>query len=223
MAEKIKIEPSYYAIIPADVRYAAIIPNAKLMYGEITALCGKDGYCWATNKYFSDLYNVAPTTVSEWVNLLLKYGFITVEISDKTHRKIFLTLREKPKGGTGKAEGYPSGKAEANNTSINIKNNKSFLDFWNLYPKKVEKKKTESKWNRLNKITRDLIMADLPRRKKSQQWQKGFILNPMTYLNGERWNDQIIEPPKVNNNQNFSLGLKTTAEETKKNLERLMQ
>ena len=29
--------PNYYAIIPANVRYADLKPNAKLLYGEITA------------------------------------------------------------------------------------------------------------------------------------------------------------------------------------------
>lgn len=30
--------PNYYAIIPAEVRYASIPGNAKLLYGEISAL-----------------------------------------------------------------------------------------------------------------------------------------------------------------------------------------
>ena len=41
------IRPGYYAIIPADVRYDdGIPPNAKLLYGEISALIGKDGFCF---------------------------------------------------------------------------------------------------------------------------------------------------------------------------------
>lgn len=111
--------PNYYAIIPADVRYSDIIPNAKLLYGEITALCNKEGFCWASNAYFGKLYSKNTTTISEWVSVLKKHGFIRTEVEGKD-RKIYLTtLREKPKNASGKAEGYPSGKAEHINTRVN--------------------------------------------------------------------------------------------------------
>lgn len=69
--------PGYYAIIPATVRYdKKLNSGAKLLYGEITALCSKEGYCWASNKYFSDLYDTSDRTISRWVKQLKDGGYI---------------------------------------------------------------------------------------------------------------------------------------------------
>ena len=74
-------KPSFYAIIPASVRYNnEITANAKLLYGEITCLCNKEGYCWASNSYFAKLYNVSERTIVNWLNSLEKCGFITKKI-----------------------------------------------------------------------------------------------------------------------------------------------
>lgn len=83
-------DPSYYAIIPADVRYdKKLTANAKLLYGEITALCNQKGFCWATNKYFADLYKVSNTSISLWVKQLCE-KYIRYEILDGYRRKIYL-------------------------------------------------------------------------------------------------------------------------------------
>ena len=75
MAEEKK---SYYAIIPANVRYdESLPPNAKLLYGEITALCNAEGYCWASNKYFADLYGVSISSIKRWIKALIDKGYIT--------------------------------------------------------------------------------------------------------------------------------------------------
>ena len=89
------MKPSYYAIIPAEVRYSNLKPNAKLLYGEITALSSKEGYCFATNNYFAKLYDVTKNTISLWVSQLNKEGFISVELIKKgeqiTERRIGIT------------------------------------------------------------------------------------------------------------------------------------
>lgn len=72
---------SYFAIIPGPVRYCDDLkPNSKLLYGEITALTNERGYCWASNRYFSELYKVSPKTISSWVTQLNRAGFIRVAI-----------------------------------------------------------------------------------------------------------------------------------------------
>ena len=82
---------SYYAIIPADVRYSEkLSANAKLLYGEITALCNEKGFCWANNQYFSELYQTTERTVSRWIRELSKENFIIIEDGMNQKRKICL-------------------------------------------------------------------------------------------------------------------------------------
>lgn len=90
-------QPSYYSIIPATVRYDERLKYAeRLFYGEITALIGKEGYCFASNNYFADLYKVIPGTISRWISHLSKLGYIKVElIRDNNNaiieRRIYIT------------------------------------------------------------------------------------------------------------------------------------
>ena len=82
------MKKSYYAIIPAYVRYdKTLTPNAKLLYGEITALCNEKGYCFATNKYFSDLYSVSNTSISKWISQLKDSGYIKIKMLYKENSK----------------------------------------------------------------------------------------------------------------------------------------
>ena len=121
-------KPSYYAIIPANVRYDnRLKPNVKIMYGEITALSNIHGHCWASNSYFAQLYSVSIKTVSEWIGQLKKYNYITVDLTYKDNSKevdkriikltscIPVLLQGYPEKNGG---GIPK-KTEENNTSIN--------------------------------------------------------------------------------------------------------
>ena len=82
-------KPAYYALIPSSVRYCEELKFAeRLLYGEITALTGKEGYCFATNRYFSELYGVIPGTISRWISHLERLGFIQVEIIKNEKQQI---------------------------------------------------------------------------------------------------------------------------------------
>ena len=74
-------KPNYYAIIPANVRYdPKLKANEKLLYGEITALSNKEGFCWSGNSYFAKLFDVTKQTVSKWVSNLEKNGYLKREV-----------------------------------------------------------------------------------------------------------------------------------------------
>lgn len=90
-------QPSYYAIIPATIRYDERLKYAeRLFYGEITALIGKEGYCFASNNYFAELYGVIPGTISRWISHLSKLEYIKVELirnnkKEIVERRIYIT------------------------------------------------------------------------------------------------------------------------------------
>lgn len=83
------IPSSYYAIIPAYIRYNKELKFAeRLMYGEITALSNKEGYCFASNRYFADLYGVSQSTISRWISHLAELGSLHVEIIRNDKKEI---------------------------------------------------------------------------------------------------------------------------------------
>ena len=122
-------KPNYYAIIPANVRYdEKLSASEKLMYGEITALSNKHGYCTARNSYFTNLYHVNDRTVRRWINNLKNRGYVKVGLpkkDGKTQRKIYIS--DGYVGGT-KMSDPPGQKCPTpqdknvphNNTSMNI-------------------------------------------------------------------------------------------------------
>ena len=75
-------KPNFYAILPADVRYdKRLKPMEKILYSEITSLTNKEGYCYAQNSYFAELYEVHKNTISTWVTHLVEVGYLRLEIN----------------------------------------------------------------------------------------------------------------------------------------------
>lgn len=77
MAER----PAYWAVIPASVRYDQDLPpNAKLLYGEVTALSDKRGYCYAQNGYFSELFSLSERSITRLFAVLVERGYLRVDV-----------------------------------------------------------------------------------------------------------------------------------------------
>ena len=71
----------YLAMLPANVRYDdRLSQTAKLLYAELSSLLGADGYCWATNQYFAELYGISTRSVSRHLKLLEDCGYIYTEM-----------------------------------------------------------------------------------------------------------------------------------------------
>ena len=115
------MKPNYYAILTSEVRYNEnLTPNAKLLYAEITALINMNGECFASNKYFADLYGKSKTTISKWVSELVKEGFVEVKLTykegTKEINKRYISIL---KGGVRKLDTPIHQKLKDNNTKVN--------------------------------------------------------------------------------------------------------
>ncbi|HJC00051.1 MAG TPA: helix-turn-helix domain-containing protein [Candidatus Flavonifractor merdavium] len=74
-------EPSYWAVIPAAVRYDKDLPpNAKLLYGEVTALTDKRGYCYAHNSYFVELFGLSERSITRLLAILVDRGYLRIDV-----------------------------------------------------------------------------------------------------------------------------------------------
>jgi len=129
-------EPTYFAVLPAEVRYDKNLSSLeKLLYAEITALSNKEGFCWASNGYFASLYDRQPTYISKVFAKLAKGGYIRIEIDQAAgnQRKIFIGLAVKNDTYSEKVqEGYSDlvqPNSINNNTKVNtITNNRTSQD-----------------------------------------------------------------------------------------------
>lgn len=182
-------EPNYYAIIPAEVRYDKDLPaNAKLLYGEITSLANKSGYCFAGNSYFADLYGVSERQITRLLNSLKKKGYIFIEQIEGKGRKIYVShdtapltkMSIPPDKNVG---GTPDKNVTHNNTSINNKINNiytpEFEKWYARYPNKFNKQQTFKNWKTALKSysVKDLYTA---------------LLNYEKYLQKKRVNQDYI-------------------------------
>ena len=82
-----------------------------------------------------------------------------------------------------------------------------FSEFWDLYGKKVDTKKCEAKFNKLTKTEVEALFSKLPDYIRSTP-DKQYRKNPVTWLNGKCWNDEIQLPLSSNkhdlSNQDYS-------------------
>lgn len=63
--------------------------TTKLLMGLITTLSMKDGYCYASNRYLSNLLKVSKKTISSSITTLRRNNYLKID-NDDSARKIYL-------------------------------------------------------------------------------------------------------------------------------------
>lgn len=133
-----QINPSYYAILTADMRYDNNLSDFdKVLGSDITALCNKNGYCTASNHYFAEVFNKSKDTISKRISNLVKEGYYKSVLIYKKGTKEVVERRLYPLSKTSipldeNADTPICKNAEDNNTSINttsIKNKQKNFSF----------------------------------------------------------------------------------------------
>ena len=88
MNKKIKNRNNYvvvYSIIPKEyLNNPKLNSTDKLLLFHITALCHKNGYCTATNRYFMRIYGFSKTTISKSINKLIKLNISSKSLSSSS-------------------------------------------------------------------------------------------------------------------------------------------
>ena len=175
-------KPNYYGILPANVRYdKELKPMEKILFTEISSLTSKEGYCYAKNSYFADLYDVHKNTVGNWINNLVKRGYLkSVIIYEKgtkniQERRLYITTptsekvdtpvnkkndtyqRKDLEGINEKIDTSINEKIEDNNTSIN--NTSLLLNNNNIHVKNEFSQSCEKIKNKWIKIAYEFDLS----------------------------------------------------------------
>lgn len=77
-----------FTMLPREIRFDNDLPPmARLLYAEILSMSMKYGYCWASNDYLANLFDITKETTSRYISKLEKKGYITKEITYKKNSK----------------------------------------------------------------------------------------------------------------------------------------
>lgn len=98
-----------------------------------------------------------------------------------------------------KADSVNDSGSDKDSESDNKVINDRFAEFWDLYGKKVGRPKCEKKFSKLTNTEIILLFTNLPLYIKSKP-DKQYRKDPITWLNGKCWNDEVITNERHENN-----------------------
>jgi len=193
---------------------------------------------WIALSQFEEMTGIGKSNVCRTLNQLIKAKII-IKCDNKYQvnsiTKAWKELSNTIKIITNDKARYQNGQSRLSNMTPTketlIKNNllqkkskgvlmleKDFEIFWKEYPKKANKKKARERFLKLKSELLPVILEALKKHKSTSAWQENsgqFIPHPATWLNGERWEDDITSLNFNNSNngknkRNFGSGYVST-------------
>lgn len=159
----------FAADLPADMRDGRLIDGEGNPY-TIETISQDSGF------------NAARVAIA--LDVLVQIGWVTAENCGTPQKTAIITEHNRTEQNT--------------STVLSAKRKKHgvgcfFEEWWKEYPVKRNKRKAHDIWKRkkLDEVATDLINDVKRRITNDDQWKRGFIPHPTTYLNGNRWEDEL--------------------------------
>jgi hypothetical protein len=171
------------------------------------------GWCFASKDHLAMFLGTTKATIFSNLNKLIEKGLVErdeetryLRTTEKWYEEVIIKDSKETIPPIKKLDSEVSRNLIADsketlhyNNSYNNKDNNTFEEFWKAYPRKENKKKSKDLWVR-KKLGEKLpdIISFIERARETERWEEGYIPQPTTFLNGERWEDDIRSYNKTN-------------------------
>lgn len=195
-------KPEFIPFYLGEVKKYGFSNTEGLVYGFVRFYLknNPNGKFYFTNEQLAHMLGVSPSTISNSMSKICECGEFKVTYKIKANGGTFRLL-ENCESDYEKVKSQTMKKLRGNKNNINKNNiNKYICDFnsfWSIYPKKVGKKKSEEIYKRkvVSKEIEDSVLEGV--RKYVNKWKAEatdikYIPNPATWLNQERWEDEVV-------------------------------
>ena len=197
-------------------------PLRKLVLIKLADNANDRGECWPSYLHIADQCEIDRSTVRKHIKQLEAQGLLRIEnrvgpkgnSSNLYHLTLWgvgqnsppvgpesTDVGQQPTGGVGPDSTRTSHSSEpviepkplSEQDPMN-----GFAQFWKLYPRKVNKPAAEKAWAKL-KLSAETVTTigqALVKQATSIDWLKSggqFIPHPATWLNGKRWEDEVVQ------------------------------
>lgn len=210
-------KPNYFAVwvyllLKANYKPKKIIWNNELIeikpgqfVGSILQISSHFSLSTGTITYILDFFQKEGMLKRQSTKKFTLFEILNYNKYQKVENKRTLEILDNKELGSGQSaeveNKLKTNRKQIETTNKDNKDNKEtivqneFERFWNLYDKKVNKKKSFKLWKKLNAEDKINIFETLPLYVKSTP-DKHYRKNPDTYLRNESWKDEILTYPQ---------------------------
>lgn len=199
-----------FSIVPEWVLYSDISDKALRVYAILARYADNETMqAFPSRSTIAERARCGVKSVDRAVDELVKIGAIQKEkrVKDGVYQSSLFTVIRVGVG-SGVTLGRVTGDARVGSRVTNrtitselepINYINQFYEFWNEYPKKVDKRLAERSFVKaLKRADFDTIMEGLRRYKGDPNRKPEFTKNPSTWLNADAWENEAIAGPSVN-------------------------